>query len=108
MRFSPDVRKCYFEDEKKLRFYKTYSKALCDYECLANETFRVCGCVKFSMPRDYEMKVCNISSLKCIERGVYKLSCDCYPPCNDVKYSYTVEKIAFDREMYIVDELLNR
>lgn len=35
-RFPPFSRKCYFEGERKLKFFRTYSKALCEWECKAN------------------------------------------------------------------------
>lgn len=36
----------------KLRFYKNYTQANCEMECLSNYTKNECGCVKFSMPRE--------------------------------------------------------
>lgn len=48
--YRPDQRQCYFESERRLRFFKIYSQNNCESECLANYTERMCGCVKFSMP----------------------------------------------------------
>lgn len=31
--FDPDERKCYFEDERKLKYFKTYTKNNCEMEC---------------------------------------------------------------------------
>ena len=44
-------RKCFFEDERKLRFFVVYNIQNCHRECYSNVTFQYCGCVKFSMPR---------------------------------------------------------
>lgn len=48
--FSPWRRQCYFNDERKLRFFRVYTQRHCEIECLANFTKSRCGCVKFSMP----------------------------------------------------------
>lgn len=52
-KYSPDVRRCYYPSERQLRYYKKYSLANCENECMANYTLDKCGCVKFSMPRKY-------------------------------------------------------
>lgn len=67
--YEPVNRQCFFSDEKKLKFFKIYSKTSCELECLADYTLSTCGCVKFSMPRDNETKVCNHLQLECIEES---------------------------------------
>lgn len=49
-KYGPDQRKCYFTSERRLRFFKVYTRTNCKEECLANYTRKECGCVKFSMP----------------------------------------------------------
>ncbi|KAG5677523.1 hypothetical protein PVAND_007278 [Polypedilum vanderplanki] len=39
-RYSSDVRRCYFEGERKLQFFKSYSKAFCSLECIANHALK--------------------------------------------------------------------
>lgn len=51
-KYNPDHRGCFFNDERRLRFFKTYTKNSCDLECLANFTVMHCGCVHFSMPSE--------------------------------------------------------
>lgn len=97
---SPDQRNCYFEGEKMLKFFKSYSRAHCNLECMANITLKKCGCVKFYMPRDKNTKICTFTQLECRWNSSHKLTsfytedemmaCDCYSPCNDIKYSYNV------------------
>jgi amiloride-sensitive sodium channel len=48
--YSPQRRKCYFEEERTLRYFKMYSSANCQLECLTNHTLSSCGCVNFFMP----------------------------------------------------------
>lgn len=50
--YSPNQRQCFFSKERKLRFFKTYSRPNCEAECLANFTNLECGCVQFSMPSE--------------------------------------------------------
>ncbi|KAG5668407.1 hypothetical protein PVAND_016347 [Polypedilum vanderplanki] len=92
--YSPEIRSCYFEGEKKLKFFKSYTKANCEFECMANQTFETCGCVKFSMPRENHTKVCDETKIKCVlnvmmnfpnSNGNFE-SCDCLKPCSDIKY----------------------
>lgn len=92
-RYTPDLRRCYFEDERKLYYFKAYTKALCDWECQANWTLKNCGCVKFSMPRNKSIPVCDENGIECSR--IYSpnypkasmIPCDCFPPCNDISYS---------------------
>lgn len=50
-KYHPDIRRCYFSTEQKLRFFRVYTQRNCELECLSNLTKNHCGCVKFSMPR---------------------------------------------------------
>lgn len=36
--YEPDKRKCYFDSDRRLRFYKYYAQHNCQAECLANFT----------------------------------------------------------------------
>lgn len=49
-RFKPNQRKCFYTDERRLRFFKIYTKTNCEVECLANFTKNLCACVNFAMP----------------------------------------------------------
>lgn len=52
-RYKPSRRKCFFNSERSLRFYKTYTLDNCRYECMANFTRKKCGCVKLDMPSTF-------------------------------------------------------
>ncbi|KAG5668409.1 hypothetical protein PVAND_016349 [Polypedilum vanderplanki] len=101
-KYSPEIRGCYFEGEKNLKFFKSYTKANCEFECMANQTFETCGCVKFSMPRDNETKVCDETKIKCytdvmtfFRNNQEKAQpCDCLRTCSDIKYSTTYSDIS--------------
>lgn len=48
--YETNIRGCYFNSERHLRFFKQYTQRNCDTECLTNFTLAQCGCVRFSMP----------------------------------------------------------
>jgi acid-sensing ion channel, other len=52
--FSVHKRRCYFNDERYLRFFKYYTQNNCELECLANLTVSKCGCQRFYMPSELE------------------------------------------------------
>ncbi|CAG9805271.1 unnamed protein product [Chironomus riparius] len=93
----PRKRQCYYESERTLKFFKSYTKAHCDFECMTNHTLEACGCVKFSMPREKHTPVCDIDEIKCYYNAMqnwpkrsdkhFKIPCECYPPCSNIKYS---------------------
>jgi acid-sensing ion channel, other len=49
-RFSAEKRQCYFNDERYLQFFKYYTQNNCNFECVANKTIKMCGCMRFDMP----------------------------------------------------------
>jgi amiloride-sensitive sodium channel len=109
-RFSPDIRRCYFEGEKKLKFFKSYTKNHCDCECMTNVTLETCGCVQFSMPRSQDTPICDIDKVECYFEVMKTwrktsdanetkkvMACDCYPSCTDIKYKLKMTKSARSR-----------
>lgn len=98
-KYSIESRRCFFDGERKLKFFKSYTKAHCNLECLANFTFFECDCVKFSMPRFNNTPVCDLNKVPCYLKAFSRwpkfdmnsnqsaMPCDCYPPCTDIKYS---------------------
>lgn len=51
--YEPLHRRCFFNSDRQLRFFKSYDWGNCFIECLANFTEEVCGCTRFSMPSMY-------------------------------------------------------
>ncbi|KAG8035520.1 hypothetical protein G9C98_006966 [Cotesia typhae] len=43
-------RKCFFNTERKLKYYRTYTQRNCLLECEANFTQQICNCVQYYMP----------------------------------------------------------
>lgn len=97
--YPPEVRKCYFDGERKLKLFKTYSKAHCELECKINDTILNCDCVLFWMPRDNATKVCTLNGVKCarnmFETQMFRnvLFCNCLPPCHEIKYDFYANNV---------------
>jgi amiloride-sensitive sodium channel len=67
--YEPNARHCYFSKERKLKYYRIYTKANCELECKADYVSSQCGCVKFFMPRSNETIVCDGTQLGCAYRA---------------------------------------
>ncbi|XP_044256790.1 uncharacterized protein LOC123006401 [Tribolium madens] len=67
--YSKDRRRCYFQTERYLQYFKIYNKVNCEIECLANFTLDMCGCVNFFMPRDNSTNVCGATNLSCMNEA---------------------------------------
>lgn len=89
---SLEQRKCIADNEHNLKFFKTYTQRNCHLDILAIESFRVCGCVLFWMPRLNETKMCSYShQFKCVKsiensNHTIHLMGKCLPPCNWISY----------------------
>ncbi|XP_057659148.1 pickpocket protein 28-like isoform X4 [Diorhabda carinulata] len=102
-RFQVTARDCYFESEKKLKFFHKYSQQNCLLECKSNYTLIQCGCVGIHMPKEQGTPLCLLQEQYCIERaedlfslnnedlevteGLHKQTgCNCKPACNEITY----------------------
>lgn len=87
----PENRRCLFEDEGILKYFKNYTKKNCEIECVSDLTYENCGCVPFNFVRNKTMNVCDISSWKCalhykeLSRNK-KTSCNCLESCKSINY----------------------
>ncbi|KAL1497371.1 hypothetical protein ABEB36_008352 [Hypothenemus hampei] len=50
LQYSIRKRKCFFQTDKKLKYFSKYSQNNCRLECFLNLTMDMCGCVEFFMP----------------------------------------------------------
>lgn len=114
-----ETRKCYFENERKLKFFKIYTQSNCELECLTNYTLNLCHCVRFGMPFDNTTQVCNVVKntctfnvgaqmmLKKLNRNLKKENammqgqnheineddkCKCLPTCTSIKYNAVISQ----------------
>ncbi|XP_070498112.1 pickpocket protein 28-like [Chironomus tepperi] len=118
-KFPPKIRGCYFEHEKQLQFFKTYTKALCEYECMINYTLSECGCVKFSMPRTSNTPVCSVDEAGCYLKARkkwpdysktndrFEATCRCLKTCNNIKYEVKFDKISTGENVMFIYDVFN-
>lgn len=102
-----DVRKrnCYFKDERKLKFFKAYTKLNCERECRSLLTFESCGCVPFYLVRNRTMKICSVAGTDCarhfeiLDHANITESedmCNCLPACDSITYNYDIESSRYN------------
>nr|CAH7742091.1 unnamed protein product [Callosobruchus chinensis] len=101
-KYHPDIRDCYFTDEKFLTYFKQYTPENCRLECITNFTLEKCGCVSFFMPRKASTPICGMAKFSCVQKAESELKylelhnslnagkvtffCDCRPACVHLKY----------------------
>ncbi|XP_055621987.1 pickpocket protein 28-like [Toxorhynchites rutilus septentrionalis] len=111
--YKPERRQCYFNNERQLKFYRVYTQANCELECLTNFTLQKCGCVRFSMPRSAQTRTCETSELYCTLEAQKQLleqnadnyirrkagagtACKCLPSCNSIQYDAEITQTIFN------------
>jgi acid-sensing ion channel, other len=103
-KLKPERRKCFFQDERKLKYFKIYSKKLCEMECKSFVILENCNCTPYYLPRDDLTDICaakaNECKLKFIDANkVFRFEqyehlyltngvCDCLDACDSISYSY--------------------
>ncbi|KAH8240930.1 hypothetical protein KR026_008316 [Drosophila bipectinata] len=110
-----DQRKCFFNYERELRFFRTYSQNNCQTECLANFTVSRCGCAKFWMPKPEDIPVCGLNDIDCYTaaqddlyafhynqsmtknvKDKVEMICNCLPACTSLEYNFEISKAKYD------------
>ncbi|KAG4075709.1 hypothetical protein HA402_003534 [Bradysia odoriphaga] len=120
--YAPEVRQCYYSNERHLKFYKNYTQNNCESECIVNYTIAQCGCVSYERTHFNDTKLCTTKSeFKCFYAKYSTLflpsfvdddeenrivNCNCLPSCTQLSYnpvhtSSTVKKIDNGSWVYI-------
>jgi acid-sensing ion channel, other len=116
-RYDPVKRGCYFEGEKKLKYFKVYTKRNCEFECLAynlHHTWSL-NCTPYYMPRSKSMEHCDyrheyyigqktLSIVRNLPRSKndHFVKCLCLDACDTVKYK--TEIIAYKQAVKVDDD----
>jgi acid-sensing ion channel, other len=94
---SPEKRGCYFEGERKLEYFKVYTKRNCEFECYSGimQSYSELNCTPYYAVRDNSMEVCDYRQEYFVQRLSYdamreKEKCNCLDACNFIKYSVEV------------------
>ncbi|XP_075972068.1 pickpocket protein 28-like [Anticarsia gemmatalis] len=113
--YDPEIRQCYFNDERYLRYFKIYTASNCKIECLTNYTYARCGCVAFYMPFATKNATCKLRDLNCVieaqeaflpghTNSTVEKSCLCLPACNTIDYDAEILKTDFKlKESLVAD-----
>lgn len=92
---------------------QTYSQHNCYLECIANYSLNVCGCVKFSLPRDDDTPICGVTNVICytnIENELWEHAgseyssihaCNCLPACTSTSYDAEISEGKFEFYEYL-------
>ncbi|XP_050682729.1 pickpocket protein 28-like [Leptidea sinapis] len=109
----PDLRQCFFQNERKLQYFEFYTDSNCQQDLLMRETMEKCKCVMYNWPKTSALEpTCSteddffcIKNVKEVveqlliyayykdsdeQRQHHQASSSCYPSCNDVLYSSQV------------------
>ncbi|KAF2901091.1 hypothetical protein ILUMI_05094 [Ignelater luminosus] len=106
--YKPEDRKCYLNDERKLRFFKSYTQQNCLQECLLNTIFNVCNCLPFYMLGYGDIPICGPGSLPCINNATEQYTsngehqkCSCLPSCTSLEYDVEISQTDCDLNLVL-------
>ncbi|XP_060863036.1 pickpocket protein 28-like [Metopolophium dirhodum] len=103
--WKPDMRHCYYQHERTLKFFRIYTINNCDIECRANNSLKMCGCVAYYHPRDINTPICGSENYKCMRQysnDVYSIfdkhlftinttnDCNCLNVCTEIRFKHNV------------------
>jgi len=96
----PKKRKCLFDDEYALDFYKTYTQINCQFECEIKVASGIVDCIPWYMPQDGKSEVCDpwetLDFIKAFKTNVTAEDCEhCLPDCTTYSYSSTKASAPF-------------
>lgn len=90
----PSVRKCYFDGERTLKFYRKYTLRNCEHECLADHVMSNLNCTPFYMIHEEQSRLCGVEVVKLIQmnslREFFYFKCDCLEECNSITYNINI------------------
>jgi acid-sensing ion channel, other len=106
----PNKRGCYFEGEKKLKYFKIYTRRNCEFECLADNLRNLANlnCTPYFMVRDSSMELCDYRQELMRKQLTFiairnLTKCGCLDECNLIKYRIEIvsHKLLNDSEVSI-------
>lgn len=91
-KIDPEYRRCYFEDERKLKYFNKYSEVHCKLECFKEYMSNDCDIIDFprekGKPKVERCGLFNSDKLELNANYTFILNqCHCMPLCNSVKYN---------------------
>jgi acid-sensing ion channel, other len=108
----PRERSCYFEGEKRLKYFKLYTRRNCELECLSIHIEKLSNCTPYYLLRENSMEVCDhrfevkirieISNVLKFWNILLK-ECECFDACNQINYRTEVisHTVPLNRSFYL-------
>jgi acid-sensing ion channel, other len=89
----PKKRGCYFEGERKLKYFKIYTRRNCEFECFSEmmgNNPRL-NCTQYYMVRNQSSEICDYRQEGWSQEETFlalrnKGRCNCLDACNSIKY----------------------
>lgn len=117
--YQPHIRQCFFNHERSLKHFQVYTQKNCEFECLVNFTLSRCNCVKFSMPRNRDKKICTRADETCYNHAENDFMaedlkmrpqkstsdeslCNCLPSCTSITYDVEISHGDYEDEKFTV------
>jgi acid-sensing ion channel, other len=97
--YEPKKRGCYFEDERRLKYFQVYTRRNCEFECVKDNLNRnpLLNCTPYYMVRDESEVVCDYRHEISVrqqshfaQRDIAK--CGCLDECNSIKYKVEISE----------------
>lgn len=99
-------RSCYLEGERKLRFFKVYTKRNCEIECYSDFCRKKCNCAPFDVARGKDSdEICSHAFDEycmedCAEEfringSIKRDTCSCLPTCDSISYDIEARDSVF-------------
>ncbi|KAJ3654285.1 hypothetical protein Zmor_013481 [Zophobas morio] len=108
-------RNCFYSPERRLKFFKVYTKHNCKIECVANNTLALCNCIPYYLPHEESTKICGWGQLKCVSNAKEQIlrnsrsinsrkmlkQCNCLPLCTSITYSAEAHQVKYPENPYM-------
>jgi acid-sensing ion channel, other len=110
--YSVDVRKCFFSNERHLKYFAQYTQLNCRTDCEAVRVLKECGCllifiegkelqptqnvfitfIEFMLSGHKDYDTCGLRDHACVDYFILKLElsiyleCNCLPACTSINF----------------------
>jgi acid-sensing ion channel, other len=95
--YDPKERGCYFPGERRLKFFKVYTRRNCEFECFSDKLKNdlKLNCTPYYVVRDETTVICDFrQELLSRQQSYYALrdviKCNCLDECNSIKYNIEI------------------
>ncbi|CAD6999192.1 unnamed protein product [Ceratitis capitata] len=125
-RYDVDMRRCYFNNERKLLTFSNYTQYTCFLDCRSRQMLATCGCVPPLWSRTSNWSICTLTQASCVKANMERIMrtinhvhrdvepyksnpnseryiCQCYPNCNLYIYNTYYDVTPLERNFSMND-----